>query len=393
MKTIIHISADFPDPLVPAKTRAVQSLIESAPGFRHVVYSINRVSWRGVAAVQRFGQDHLAIAYRAPPYGMRLTHHLDLVADLIAADAARRDIRPDLIHAHKFAVEGFVAAKLSRATGAAFIASFWGGTDRKIFEGKPGLRNAYRAMARHAAMLLPAAPWTRDYFAAALNLDPRAFEVLPVITLADKIIPPVLSAGPHFASAFAFDGWKGKGFEVLVQAIATTAREFSAITLDVYGRGGPAALLDMTALIRGAGMENHITLMPALDHAEIQGTLNLYAGFLLPSRPETYGMVYAEALLAGVPILWSQNQGVDGFFDPADVGYCCNPLSAEHVAEGVRHLIADQARLKARIGALQTRGAFDILRRDAIGAQYTKLLTAAMQVEDQATSTIRSSSR
>ena len=386
MKTIIHISADFPDPLVPGKTRAVKSLIESAPGFRHMVYSINRAGWRGGIAVQRFGEDHLAIAYGAPPYGMRLTHHLGIVADLISVDVERRKIRPDLIHAHKFTVEGLLAAKLSATTGAPFIASFWGDTDRKIFESKPALRGTYRTLARQAAMLLPAAPWTRDYFAAALELDRRAFEVLPVITLADAIISPTLSAEPRFTSIFAFDSWKRKGFEVLVQAIANVSGEFRSVTLDVYGRGGPAALLDMTALIRGAGMEDRIRLMPPLDHAEVQRIMNGYAGFVLPSRPETYGMVFAEALLAGVPILWSRNQAVDGFFNEADVGYRCDPQSVDDVANGLRHLIGGQAQLKQRIADLQAQGAFEALRRDEIGAQYTRLLVAAMQGADQAAS-------
>ncbi len=386
MKTIIHISADFPDPLVGSKTGAVKSLIESAPHFRHVVYSLNRASWRSGIDAQRFGDEHLAIAYGAPPYGVRLTHHLARVADFISADLARRNIRPDLIHAHKFTVEGIIAGKLSRAVGSPFVASLWGGSDRKIFEAKPSLRAAYRGLARQAAMLLPAAPWTRDYFATVLGLDRRHFEILPVVTLADNIIPPTLCERPRFASIFAFDSWKRKGFEVLVQAIASASSEFGEITLDVYGRGGPAALLDMRALIRGAGMEDRIKLMLPLDHADVQRVVNGYAGFVLPSRPETYGMVYAEALLAGVPILWSQNQGVDGFFDAADVGYRCNPQSVEDVANGLRHLISNQAQLKQRIGELQAQGAFEVLRREAIGAHYSKLLAAAMRDIDQAAS-------
>jgi glycosyltransferase involved in cell wall biosynthesis len=159
-----------------------------------------------------------------------------------------------------------------------------------------------------------------------------------------------------------------------------------AITLDVYGRGGPKALLDMTALIRSACMEDHIKLMPALKHAEVQQVLNSHAGFVMPSRRETYGMVFAEALLAGVPILWSKNQGVDGFFDEANVGYRCDPQSVEDVANGLRHLIGNQARLKQQIAKLQAQGAFEMLRRDAIGAHYVKLLAAAMRGRDQAAS-------
>ena len=32
MKTILHISADFPDPIVPAKTKAVERLVAAAEG-------------------------------------------------------------------------------------------------------------------------------------------------------------------------------------------------------------------------------------------------------------------------------------------------------------------------------------------------------------------------
>lgn len=62
MKTILHISADFPDPLVPEKTRAVENLIARADGFRHIVYSINRVSWRKDIALLEFAEDQTAIS-------------------------------------------------------------------------------------------------------------------------------------------------------------------------------------------------------------------------------------------------------------------------------------------------------------------------------------------
>ena len=46
-------------------------------------------------------------------------------------------------------------------------------------------------------------------------------------------------------------------------------------------------------------------------------TLNGYTALVLPTLRETFGMVYIEALFAGVPILYSQDRGVDGFFDVA----------------------------------------------------------------------------
>jgi glycosyltransferase involved in cell wall biosynthesis len=279
-----------------------------------------------------------------------------------------------------------IAHRLSAATGRPYVASIWGGTDQRIFEAKPGLRSTFRTIARDAALLLPAAPWTGDYFADALQLERSRMRLLPVITLADAVFPPVLCETPRLLSVFAFDSWRRKGFALLVKAALLAAKECPGLTLDVYGRGGPKALIDMDSLVRDAGGRDCIIVKNAVDHERIQTVMNSYAGFVLPSRVETYGMVFVEAVLAGVPILWSQNEGVDGLVDPAEVGYRCNPHSAEDVAAGLVHLIHNQARLKQSIAALQRANAFEPLRRDAIGALYRDVLSVATTGQSQAAS-------
>jgi glycosyltransferase involved in cell wall biosynthesis len=374
MKSIVHISADFPDPLVPAKTRAVASLIDAVGDYRHLVYSLNRVSWQRDVATLPFGPDRIAIAYGAPPYGLALARALRPVADVILADLAARDRVPDLIHAHKFSVEGFVAAAVAERLGRPFVASLWGDTDIKIVAAKRGLRPAYQAIARQAARLLPAAPWTQDYFADVLELPSEKFGLLPVMTAADAVLPPTETNAPHLITVFAFDSWRRKGFDTLVQAINKVARHVPDVRLDVYGRGNPQSLLAVNRLIRGAGHDGRIRLCGPLDHASVQQTINRYAAFVMPTRRETYGMVHVEALLAGVPILWSRGRGIDGYLDGLDVGYRCDPESVDDVAGGVRHLLNNSAHLKGSIRRLQAAGALETLRRPAIAARYRTLL-------------------
>src|SRR5690606_7630929 len=37
--------------------------------------------------------------------------------------------------------------------------------------------------------------------------------------------------------------------------------------------------------------------------------------FAMPSKHETIGLVYVEAMLQGLPILYTANEGIDGFYD------------------------------------------------------------------------------
>ena len=47
--------------------------------------------------------------------------------------------------------------------------------------------------------------------------------------------------------------------------------------------------------------------------------------FVMPSRKETFGLVYVEALSQGIPVIYTKNEGIDGFFPPeTGEGVHCN---------------------------------------------------------------------
>lgn len=375
MKTILHISADYPDALVPRKTRAVENLLAATKGFRHVVYSLNRVNWKRRLEAISFGEDRTAIAYGAPPYGVALTRYLRAVTEFIADDLEARRIKPDAIHAHKLAVEGPITADLASALECPFIVSLWGDTDTKFFEKKRGLRRRYRAIADDAALLLPAASWTADYFRSALRLDADRFEVLPVMSAADAIVPPTMSDTPRLVSVFSLDCWERKGLDMLVQAMLLARKDNPEVSLDIYGGGSPKSLFQAREVIRKADASELITLKGAAPHGEIQNVMNSYAAFVMAPRRETYGMVHIEALLAGLPILWSRDRGIDGFFVSPVLGYRADPESANDIATGIRFLIANQTLLKGAIAREQRAGAFNHLRREGIARQYADVLS------------------
>ena len=41
----------------------------------------------------------------------------------------------------------------------------------------------------------------------------------------------------------------------------------------------------------------------------------------MPSRTETFGLVYVEAISQGLPVIYSKGEGFDGWFSDGEVGY------------------------------------------------------------------------
>ena len=64
---ILHLSADYPDPVHPAKTLAIRNLLELVPQHIHHVFSLNRTHWHGELSMHRF-DDRVATGNTAIQY-------------------------------------------------------------------------------------------------------------------------------------------------------------------------------------------------------------------------------------------------------------------------------------------------------------------------------------
>lgn len=368
---IVHISADYPDVLEPAKTSAIRSLIDgTADTFRHVVYSLNRVDgWSGIAALP-FGEDRIAIAYRALPKGILWESRLDSLAVWIEADLRAKGIRPDAVEAHKFTVEGLIGQNLARAFGVPLICDIQGDTDTKILGVKKSLRKRYQAIAGQAALVFPYAPWPIKAFADTIGLAPAKCRVLPVVPLADALSPAPTTAQPRFVSVFNLDSWRRKNIVGLASAIRLLAEEYPAIGVDVYGRGNAKALLEVRAALSKAGADGYVRFMGAAPNGELPRLLKAYTALAVPSVRETYGLVYAEALFAGLPVLFGRNRAIDGIFSTEAIGASCDPSNTADIARALGQLVLREKTLKDGIARMQVAGELDRIRREVILRTY-----------------------
>lgn len=375
---VLHVSADYPDPLAPAKTRAVANLLALVPEHAHKVYSLNRVGWRlGVHALDfadAAGAAHRALAYGAPPKGMLLAARLDRVADWILADARAAGFIPDVIHAHKLSMEGLVGERLADAFDAPLILSIQGNSDLRIVGARPDLRSRWRRIWRRATVALPFAPWAAQGLEALLGPRPGPTRPLPCPGPADALIAP-RATGPVIRTAFNLSGAANKNAAGLIRAVALAAREAPGIALEIIGGGDPQAFAALDALASSTAPGRVRFLGPA-PQGEIQTLFNDACAFAMVSHRESYGMVYAEALLAGAPCLISRGRGFDGYFPDGDILLAVDPADDAAIAAALARLVLEQDAFKARLAARGAAGDLDILRRPAIAATYRAALAA-----------------
>lgn len=67
--------------------------------------------------------------------------------------------------------------------------------------------------------------------------------------------------------------------------------------------------------------------------------------FVMPSIHETFGLVYAEAMSQGLPIIYTKGQGFDGQFIEGEVGYSVNPRDKNDIVRKVAMILEDYERL------------------------------------------------
>lgn len=67
--------------------------------------------------------------------------------------------------------------------------------------------------------------------------------------------------------------------------------------------------------------------------------------FVMPSITETFGLVYAEAMSQGLPIIYTENQGFDNQFEDGVVGHSVNPIDVNDISNKIINILENHRTL------------------------------------------------
>lgn len=99
-----------------------------------------------------------------------------------------------------------------------------------------------------------------------------------------------------------------KGFDTLIKSFAKKFKDKEAV-LYIGGDGSQRSWLE--ALTVENGVKDQIIFLGALSRDDVSKWMNKCDCFVLPSRYETFGVVYIEALASGRPVIGTLNGGAE----------------------------------------------------------------------------------
>jgi glycosyltransferase involved in cell wall biosynthesis len=177
------------------------------------------------------------------------------------------------------------------------------------------------------------------------------------------VIPPGSDAVPRIARGvrsrerrqlrvLAVANWSAsKGIATLVAASA----QVPSVHLDLVGDTGTTAYRDkVLALIASRGLEPRVTLHGSLGERALARRYAAADVFALPTAREGYGIVFAEALMHGLPVIAADLASVRGIV--GDAGLFVAPRRVRPLAAALRLMtdtwlrrrLANAARVRAR---------------------------------------------
>lgn len=384
---IVHVSGDFPDPFNPTKTPVIRSLIELTDDrFAHQVVSINRVSPSlsglpaSVFGLQRLRVEQAnfprgtALRYHAPPRGILHRTALEQLGTYIAemlADAARL---PDLLVGHKLTIEGIVVSEAARRLQVPYALSIQGNTDIKILTHRPDLRRLLARIYHEAEVVFPFTPWALKAIEQRLGKRAGPTHLLPCPSDLDQPLEPV-AHGDGLISVFHLRNYRNKNLSGLVEAYKLLAAAGSAPRLEIIGGGDQA---DIAACQQLAAVAPDISFPGAMERQDLRERMRRATALVMPSLRESFGLVFIEALFAGIPVIYPKGTAIDGYFDGLPFAISVDAHDPGAIAAAMRQVRAEEAELKAALRQWQQSEASQAFTRPRIGRTFAEGLRQAL---------------
>ena len=247
----------------------------------------------------------------------------------------------DVVHAHMLPRDGHTGLIVARALGVPLALTVHG-TDvlRYFIPGeKPWRRNA--KIAREADALLAVssllmervAPYRPSGFRMVV---PNGVDLSLIPEETENVPRRILSVGTLKAR---------KCMDRTLEAFGRIAGDYPDATLTIVGVGPMEGQLRSRA--EELGLSDRVCLTGGLPHEEVLRLMAESDVFVLPSWGEGYGIVYIEAMAAGMIAVGAKDEGIEDTIRDGENGFLVPAGDTDAVERVLREIFSDEERFSS----------------------------------------------
>jgi len=283
----------------------------------------------------------------------------------------------DLLHAHTLFSNGYIAYKINERYGIPYVVAIRNTDINVFFKYMVHLRSLGKRILRNASKVIFI---SEAYRKEALKKYLSKKEFQEVI---EKSI-----AIPNGINDFWIENQynmnrkiNGKNLRVLCVA-------------DINKNKNQIAVAEACSLLKDKGYDVELTLIGEEQSKKIVKQLRAYPFvtikermpkerlieyyrnndiFVLPSKHETFGLVYAEALSQGLPVIYTKGQGFDGQFPEGKAGFSVDGNDPVDICDKVCAVLNDYDNIFQRTKKVSDKYHWDIIA-DAYKEIYYEII-------------------
>ena len=257
----------------------------------------------------------------------------------------------DIIHAYTLFTDGNSARKLSEKYDVPYVVAVRNTDVNTFFRYMPHLRNrGIKTMLNASAVFFLSEAYRKQVFDNYIPLKYHKAIMDKTYIIPNGIDDFWLNNKQEQLSGIRNDKTlkliyagridKNKNIPTTQKAMGILRNEGYDVTLTVVGRIEDKS--EFEEIIK----DSFTTYIP---NQKKDGLIKLYREhdvFVMPSFTESFGLVYAEAMSQGLPVVYSAGQGFDEQFENGRVGYSVDAHAPESVAEGIKNTIENYSAIR-----------------------------------------------
>lgn len=309
--------------LVPGRSQRrhavpVQEILEGVPVYRY----------RGFTALGRFE----VLAHRGYVRGAQESFE----------QLRRTWGNPDIVHAHTIFPGGWAAMNLSRSDAVPFVLTEHS-APFSVHINSWARGQKVKQVLEAASHVLAVGPRLADTIkdfcpGTSISVLPNVIDTNFFVP-ADSLREQSQGNGTVFLTVALLDDVDRKGITHLLRAVEILVRRgMTAFRVLIGGDGQARHSLEEFA--DSLGISSHVEFLGMLDRYQVRAFMQRCDVFVLPSLHETFGLVVAEAMACGKPVIATRSGGPEYVVNPG-AGQLIPVADSTRLADAMRALASD----------------------------------------------------